>query len=84
MKVRDGFYMKHFDTADGAQYRAEASRQRGWWTGEVFKGTRRRLLVGYTIEDDELADPTDGDEACDLAWKRFVLDRKAADVGDLE
>ena len=74
VKARDGFYTKHFDAADGTRYRVEASRQRGWWTGEVFKGTRRRQMAGYTVEDDELADPTDGDEACDLAWKRFGLE----------
>ena len=74
MKIRDGFFEKRYDLADGTRYRAEASRQRGWWTGEVFRGTGRKLLVGYTIEDDELADPTDGNEVCDLVWKRFGLE----------
>ena len=80
MKIRDGFYMKYFDAADGTRYRAEATRERGSWTGDVYRearsaagsGGKRRAI--HTIEDDELADPADGDEVCDLAWKRFGLE----------
>ena len=80
MKVRDGFYMKHYGVADGVRYRAEASRAAGSWTGEVYReprssvGSGGRLQTRHTIEDVELADATDGDEVCDLAWKRLGLE----------
>ena len=69
--------MKYFDAADGTRYRAEATRERGSWEGEVYReprsaagsGGKRRAI--HTIEDEELVDPTDGDEVCDLVWKRF-------------
>ncbi len=79
VKVRDGFYMKHYEVAGGAVYRVEARRERGPWVagihleprGGVSGGKRKARLV---IEDDELVDPTDGDEVCDLAWKRYGLE----------
>ena len=80
MKVRDGFHMKHFDAADGTRYRAEAIRERGAWTGEVYRESRSAVRSGgkrqarHTIEDEELVDPNNGDEVCDLAWKRFGLE----------
>ena len=80
MRVRDGFYMKHFDVADGRRYRAEASRELGSWTAEVYREVRSAVGSGakrqarHTFEDEELVDPTDGDEVCDLAWKRYGLE----------
>ncbi len=81
MKVRDGFYMKHYEVADGTLYRAEASNERGPWVADVYlephggvsSGKRKARL---TIEDRELVDRADGDEVCDLAWKRFGRGRK--------
>ena len=79
MKIRDGFHMKHFEAADGTRYRAEAIRQRGSWTAEVYlesrsAGSSGRRKAIHAIEDEELVDPTDGDEVCDLAWKRYALE----------
>ena len=80
MKIRDGFHMKHFDAADGTRYRTEAIRERGTWTGEVYRESRSAVRSGgkrqvrHAIGDEELVDSTDGDEVCDLTWKRFGLE----------
>ena len=80
MKVRDGFFEKHYDVADGTRYRVEASRKRGWWTGEIYRepssgvGSGGEFLVGLRIDDDDLGDPGNGHEVCDLTWKRFGLE----------
>ena len=81
VKVRDGFHMKHYEVADGSRYRSEASRERGAWEGVICResrsaGSSGKLGARHTIEDAELVDPTDGDEVCDLVWKRSGLKAK--------
>lgn len=78
MKVRDGFHMKHYELADGTRYRTEARREPGPWVTEVHlesrsTGSSGKRKARHTIEDKELVDATDGDEVCDLTWKRFRL-----------
>ena len=74
MKIRQGFCEKPYLLDNGAHYRVETRRQRGWWCSEVFRGAGQQIVAGYCIEDHELVDPRDGDEVCDLAWKRYVLE----------
>lgn len=78
MKVRDGFHMKHYELADGTRYRVEASRELGPWMGEVYlesrsAGSSGKRKARHAIEDGELVDSTDGEEVCDVIWKRFGL-----------
>jgi hypothetical protein len=81
MKIRDGFYMKHYEVAGGARYRTEACNEHGPWTGEIYQESRTTKSQGrrgasHTFEDRELKDPSDGDEVCDLVWKRSGLKAK--------
>ena len=80
MKIRDGFYMPHYEGAGGARYRTEARREGGPWVGQVYlearTGSSARHKARFTIDDGELVDPTDGDEVCDLILKRSGLKAK--------
>lgn len=73
MRVRASLYEQGQVLEDGTAFLVTAKRQRGWWVGEVYARTGSQFLGGYPIDNGQMANPLDGDEACALAWQQYLL-----------